>query len=710
MHEPFFGLVNQVQWAYANGKEMQPFRDLVKPNSCFQWTDELESLFEECKSRIIHQVSKGVKKYDIQRATCLQTDFSKEGLGYLLLQKYCNCSVEDAPLCCKEGWELVFAGSRFTKGAEANYAPTEGEALAVAWGLNHAHIFTKGCPKLIIATDHEPLLGILNNKPMEAIRNPRLLRLKEHTLQFNFTIKYTRGKWNRAPDALSRYPDFKSAQTEVMQIFCDGSDEEEFIDFAAEIAAADLIQESSITFEDVCEATKTDPELQWLASAINNGFSETHHSTDPEIRKYFNIRDELWVQDEVVMFRNRIVVPKRLRCQILRMLHSAHQGVEGMRSRASESVYWPGLTSAIKQIRNNCMFCNKVAPSQARQTLQLIPAPEFPFQHVCIDAFEMHGRHYLVAVDRYSGWLVVFFFRQHPQSKHMVESLRSLFSVYGAPENLFSDGGLPFQSQEFKQFIMRWKIKHTTSSALYPQGNGRAELAVKTAKRILTENVAADGSLNTDQVCRALLQYRNTPIQHLGLSPAQILFHRNLRDGLPTDPRALRPHTRWIEAACNREEAYRKRNIALTGRYNRTTRNLAELPPGTTVLVQDQHVGNRRRWNKSGTIVEANNRQYDVRMDGSGRIVSRNRRFIKPIQNHIASEVRSELINPSQHLQEAGVQHDNIPSGSPPTPPRLEGEDQDSHSTSNVTTATTSRLPRALTGLFPHNKPGLKEM
>ena len=134
----FFGLVNQVNWAYANGKEMAPFRAMVKPNMSFLWTDELKTLFANCKRNIIQQVKEGVKQYDVSRTTCLQTDFSKNGLGYLLLQKYCPCTLTKAPLCCTQGWKLVYAGSRFTKGAEARYSPTEGEALAVAWALNYA--------------------------------------------------------------------------------------------------------------------------------------------------------------------------------------------------------------------------------------------------------------------------------------------------------------------------------------------------------------------------------------------------------------------------------------------------------------------------------------------------------------------------------------------------------------------------------------------
>ena len=92
----FFGLLNQVQWAYANSSKMTPFRELVKPNSVFQWTPQLKHLFEEAKHKILQQVKIGVRQYSTDRATCLQTDFCKQGLGYLLLQKFCDCSLEKA--------------------------------------------------------------------------------------------------------------------------------------------------------------------------------------------------------------------------------------------------------------------------------------------------------------------------------------------------------------------------------------------------------------------------------------------------------------------------------------------------------------------------------------------------------------------------------------------------------------------------------------
>lgn len=75
------------------------------------------------------------------------------------------------------------------------------------------------------------------------------------------------------------------------------------------------------------------------------------------------------------------------------------------------------------------------------------------------------------------------------------------------------------------------------SSIKYPQSNERAEVAVKSAKKIIRENTNADGSLNNDRAACAIMQHRNTPIAELGISPAQLLFHRQHRDSVPADPK-----------------------------------------------------------------------------------------------------------------------------------------------------------------------------
>ena len=73
-------------------------------------------------------------------------------------------------------------------------------------------------------------------------------------------------------------------------------------------------------------------------------------------------------------------------------------------------------------------------------------------------------------------------------------------------------------------------VRHCTLSNEYPQSNGQAESAVKSAKQIVYDNTNPDGSLNNNAAAKALLQYRNTSLKDCKLSPAQILFYSQLRN------------------------------------------------------------------------------------------------------------------------------------------------------------------------------------
>ena len=185
----WFGLVNQVAWAYSISDIMLPFRELVKKNSVFAWSDELQKLFDESKAMLKSKVTEGIQTFEPNRGTCLQTDWSKSGIGYLLLQQHCNCNIETAPTCCHDGWKLVFAGSRFTTDAESRYSPTEGEALAVTWSLKHARMFVLGCNQLMVVTDDKPLLGIFKDRELDKLTSQRLCKLKEKTFLYTFTIQ-----------------------------------------------------------------------------------------------------------------------------------------------------------------------------------------------------------------------------------------------------------------------------------------------------------------------------------------------------------------------------------------------------------------------------------------------------------------------------------------------------------------------------------------
>ena len=57
---------------------------------------------------------------------------------------------------------------------------------------------------MIVVTDHKPLCKLLGNRSLDQIENPRLLRLKEKTLRWRFTVKHRPGKEHHFADAASR--------------------------------------------------------------------------------------------------------------------------------------------------------------------------------------------------------------------------------------------------------------------------------------------------------------------------------------------------------------------------------------------------------------------------------------------------------------------------------------------------------------------------
>ena len=135
------------------------------------------------KKVIVDLVKKGILTLKKNQVTCLGPDWSKEGIGFLLLQKYCICTIDKAPVCCPEGWCLIFASSRFCIDVECRYAPIEGEAAAIAWALEECRIFVMGCPNLIVVTDHELLKGLFGDRDLCKIPNLPIIQTKRKNPQ-----------------------------------------------------------------------------------------------------------------------------------------------------------------------------------------------------------------------------------------------------------------------------------------------------------------------------------------------------------------------------------------------------------------------------------------------------------------------------------------------------------------------------------------------
>ena len=184
---------------------MQPFRKLVKVNSKFTCDDNLDKIFNDSKAKIVSLVEEGTRTSDTSHRTCLQTDWSKDGIVCPLLQQYCECILKMLLFVAQMVGDL-FLLDLFTTPTEAGYSPKEDESLAVARALDNARMFVLGCRDLTVSTDHKPLLGIFHDRNLSSIPNDRISSLKENTFRYQFSIQFCPGKWHWGPDAVSRNP------------------------------------------------------------------------------------------------------------------------------------------------------------------------------------------------------------------------------------------------------------------------------------------------------------------------------------------------------------------------------------------------------------------------------------------------------------------------------------------------------------------------
>ena len=318
--------------------------------------------------------------------------------------------MENAPRCCREGWVLVFAGSRRCTDAETRYAPICGEALGVAWSLTKARMFTLGCKDLLVTTDHNPLVAILGNKSLEDIPNPRLLRLKEKTLRFRFEIKYCPGKMNHGPDAFSRaHAKVGSISMFDMDDGYDG-DDSDTDELAAAVNACILdggdnamvaaLDDAVIDFPTVAIDGAQDQEFQALRAAILEGFPE-ERLCRAIVLPFYKDRARLSIVSEgdleVIMFtdsdaNNRIFIPRSLRNRVKENLHAAHQrDITRIRMRANQHVYWPSMAADLRSYVDQCKFCQINRPSQPKEPLISADQPSYPFEKVAADYFIING-------------------------------------------------------------------------------------------------------------------------------------------------------------------------------------------------------------------------------------------------------------------------------------------------------------------------------
>ena len=571
----------------------EPLRQLIKESNAkdfvFHWDEVHRQAFAELKKLMTS--APVLKYYSLDEPITISCDASQSGLGAVLMQ----------------GGRPVAYASKALTNAEYAYAQIEKELLAIVFSFKKFHSYVYGRSDVTVETDHLPLVRIIE-KPLHLV--PLRLQKMRMTLQHHtFTLVGKSGKDIPVADALSRA---------FLPETCDDLMREVnyFNVYACEVRGTAAFSERRQ--KELEEASRNDPELEKVRQVVRSGWPKQRKELDPEIRKFYDSRDEIAVLDGIVFKADRVVIPSSMRSEMLKIIHEGHLGMVRSKQLARDVLYWPGMNAQIEDTVNNCAICQSSRRQQQREPLMSSEVPTGPWKVVAADLLSCVGSTFLVVIDYQSEFIEVEECRENTHSITIQEKLAKIFAVHGKPDKLLTDNGPQFASHSFREFANEWRFAHVTTSPYHHRANGMVERANQTVRHMLEK--AGGDRIKTYY---ALLNFRNTPKTPESGSPAQRLFGRRTATKLPASEKLLKPS---IVDPVRVQETLEKNRQTAQRYYNPGSKALGELRSGDTIRVR---VGNR--WRPAKLLPENQQptlpRSYNLQTE-TGNIWRRNRHDI----------------------------------------------------------------------------------
>ena len=255
--------------------------------------------------------------------------------------------------------------------------------------------------------------------------------------------------------------------------------------------------------ECIGQESESDPQILMLKETIIQGWPKDIKQCPLPLSSFWNF--ELSIIDGVVVKGNHIIIPTKFQPELLSLLHDySHLGIDKCIQRAKGSVYWPNISDDIKVIVNKCEKCLANCCCNQKEPYVPFDIPIVAWKTIAIDLFVFQDKTYLVVVGLFSRFPVI---RQlHGESTKLVlNALKNLFSDFGMPENIISDNGACYKSQEFNNFY---------GASYNHQANSIAECMIHTIKHLMVKN--------QNDTWLTLLTLKATPMTGIDRNPAEL--------------------------------------------------------------------------------------------------------------------------------------------------------------------------------------------
>lgn len=452
----FLGMVNFMGSFIPDLSEIsEPLRRISGSTRTFEWGQEQETAFEKMKEIVAKEVhTRGF--FNENDITWLYTDASPVGLGAVLIQE-------------RESGEKVPIGfaSKALSATEAKYPQTQREALAVVWGVERFHYYLIG-REFHLVVDHQPLAFIFEGSSQGDKR--ATTRAESYALRlstYRFKIHVVRGEENIA-DYLSR------ESLENNEEFEEGRGAHEIGSLTVTVDPEFRKGLQSVTLEEIAKANEADEVFAKVKQAIKCD------NWEKDLQRYAAFKDELSIQNGILLRNDKIIPPQALRNRLLRIAHLGHPGIVSMKRSIRNALWWPNLDSDVENAVRQCEGCTRVARNDPPEPMSRSVMPEEPWEYLAMDFFSAPslGVKLLVLVDYFSRLIVVRKMKETDAGK-VCDQLEDIFVTYGYPECLRADNGPPFTSKELQEWCNRRSISLVHSTPWAPWMNGEVEAQMK---------------------------------------------------------------------------------------------------------------------------------------------------------------------------------------------------------------------------------------
>ncbi len=530
----FLGLLNFYhKFLNQVSSECEPIYRLTRQDVPFKWSSKCKSAFEKVKQ--ILSTAPVLAHYDPSKKIGVACDASPFVVSSILfmIDEYGN----EQPL----GYH-----SQLLNETQRRYSQIEKEGLSIIVSMKKFYKYL--CARrFLLVTDHRPLVSIFGPKTqLPPFVATRLHHWCVFLSQFQYEVIYRKSELHGNADCLSRLVAPSSNKPA-----------EEPMDATINFIASQQLDVLPVTASTIRNATARDPVLSKVQQLILYGWPSELQQQHKVLQPFFIRRQELSIIQGVIMWGIRVVVPSSLQQKIVQQLHECHFGIVKMKSLARQHVYWPNIDQHIEEIARSCLSCQHQAPNSPSSPLHPWQFPEKVWQRLHIDlAGPFLNRNWLIIMDAHTKWPEVICMYTNTTSSAIITKLTELFSRFGLPEQIVSDNGRQFISNEFESFLKANHVCHVLSSVYHPRSNGEAERFVRTFKDAMK---SSDAPVDL-RLQRFLVAYRNTPHSTTGSSPAELLQGRKLRTTLDLIRPDVATATRTHQA--NQEKGYNKREKA----------------------------------------------------------------------------------------------------------------------------------------------------